>query len=169
MSEPDKLRELLSTLWTPDWICPNCGRPFNDKTQTHTCGPHTVRQYLTRRPTGAVKLYRRFAQLVRELGPVIIVPSKSDVLFQTRLTFAAVDRLTDAGLHGHVVLRRRLDHERFTKIEEVSALELVHHFVMRSVDELDDEVRAWLSEAYTAASDNAGAAPSPLAKPEAEE
>ena len=62
-----------------------------------------------------------------------------------------------------------LDHERFTKIEKVSELEFIHRFVIHSVDELDDEVRAWLSEAYTAASENAGTASSRPMKQETEE
>ena len=154
MSRPDRLKELLSKLWRPDWTCPRCGRPFNDKRHTHTCGDYTVRQYLEGRSDASVELYRRFAEQVRECGPVIIVPEKRRVVFQTRLAFAGVDRLSDDGLEGHLLLRRQVESPRFTKVETVSALEHVHHFMVRSTDDLDHELAAWLTEAYIAASED---------------
>jgi len=49
---------------------------------------------------------------------------------------------------GHVVLARGLESPRFRKIETISARNHVHHFRLSSPDEVDDEVRAWLVEAY---------------------
>ena len=153
MVAPDKLRELLSNLWTPDWRCPRCGRPFNDKQQIHTCGDYTVRQYLEGHSGGAVELYRRFAERIRLCGPIIVVPERHRVVFQTRLVFASVERLSDDGLQGYLVLRRQVDSPRFSNIETVSALEHLHHFLVRGLDDLDDELTAWLTEAYIAASE----------------
>jgi hypothetical protein len=152
MAVPDRLRELLSNLWTLDWTCPRCGRPFNDKRQIHTCGDHTVRQYLEGHSSASVELYRRFAEHVRECGPIIVVPERQRVMFQTRLVFAGVVRLSDGGLEGYLVLRRRVASTCFSKIETVSALEHLHHFLVRTTDDLDDELTAWLTEAYIAAS-----------------
>ena len=51
-------------------------------------------------------------------------------------------------LDGHVVLARRVEHPRFTRIESLSPRNHVHHFRLRDPAEIDDEVRAWLREAY---------------------
>ena len=51
-------------------------------------------------------------------------------------------------LDGHVVLARRLEHPRFTRIESLSPRNHVHHFRLRDPAEIDDEVRGWLREAY---------------------
>ena len=49
---------------------------------------------------------------------------------------------------GHVVLARRLENPRFTKIEYISRRNHVHSFCFYSPEELDSEVLAWLREAY---------------------
>jgi hypothetical protein len=47
-----------------------------------------------------------------------------------------------------VVLARRYEHPRFTKIDYISSRNHVHHFRISGPAEVDDEVRAWLAEAY---------------------
>jgi hypothetical protein len=64
------------------------------------------------------------------------------------MIFAAVYNLTDEFLDGHVVLARRLDSPRFKRIESFSPRNHAHYFRIHSLDELDDEVKSWLEEAY---------------------
>ena len=47
-----------------------------------------------------------------------------------------------------MVLARRLEHHRFTKIESISARNHVHHFRIRAPEEVDAEVMEWLRESY---------------------
>jgi hypothetical protein len=47
-----------------------------------------------------------------------------------------------------VVLARRLEHPRFRRVESFSPRNHVHHFRLAQLDEVDDEVAAWLAEAY---------------------
>jgi len=63
------------------------------------------------------------------------------------MIFSAIT-LTRDGLNGHVVLARRLEHPRFVRIESISPRNHVHHFRIRALSELDDEVLEWLREAY---------------------
>jgi hypothetical protein len=65
------------------------------------------------------------------------------------------DTLHDCGtlarkhwLDGHVVLARRLPHPRFRGIETFSPRNHVHYFRLTSTDDIDDDFRAWLREAY---------------------
>ncbi len=51
-------------------------------------------------------------------------------------------------LKAHVWFKRRLDSPRFDKIEHLGRRDWVHHFHLRSLEDLDDEVRGWLCEAY---------------------
>jgi hypothetical protein len=64
------------------------------------------------------------------------------------MIFAAVNKLSERGLDAHVVLARRLDHPRFTRIQEMSPRCFVHHFRIETIEEIDDEVAEWLREAY---------------------
>ena len=96
-----------------------------------------------------MELFHRFAELVEECAPVMIAPAKTRIGFQARMIFAAVNRLSDRGLHAHVVLSRRLESPRFRRIETLVPQSHVHHFRLQSVEEPDEEVQAWLCEAYS--------------------
>ncbi len=63
------------------------------------------------------------------------------------MSFAAVSLRRDR-MVGHVVLARRLESSRFTRIESISPRNHVHSFSFQSAEELDDEVFSWLREAY---------------------
>ncbi len=129
------------------WTCPRCGRMFANRNQSHSCGHHTVKQHLKGKSAHVRSLYEAFAALVEECGPVSIVAEKTRIGFQVRMIFAAVSLRTD-GLDAHVVLSRRLENPRFTRIELISPRSHVHHFRILSLEQLDDEVARWLKEAY---------------------
>ncbi|MBV8216357.1 MAG: hypothetical protein JOZ08_24325 [Verrucomicrobia bacterium] len=132
----------------PLWKCPKCSREFANRNQEHSCGKYSVEDFLDGKTQKAIAIYRAFEELVFGLGSVRLAPAKTRVGFQARMIFAAVNRLSSDKLQAHVVLARRLESPRFTKIETISARNHVHHFVIESVDQLDDEVLAWLQEAY---------------------
>jgi hypothetical protein len=132
----------------PLWRCPKCSRQFANRNQEHSCGKYTVEKFLSGKGPEAKSLYRAFEKLVLSLGPILLAPAKTRVGFQARMIFAAVNQLTGSKLDAHVVLARALRCPRFTKIENISPRNHVHHFIIRDVRELDDEVAAWLREAY---------------------
>ena len=131
----------------PLWECPKCGRAFANRNQSHSCSSFTLRQHLAGKSPLAIALFRRFAKLVKGCGPVRVLPEKTRIAFQVRMSFAAVSLRRDS-IAGHVVLARRLQNPRFTKIEYISPRNHVHHFRFHSRAGLDSEVFGWLREAY---------------------
>ncbi|HEU4557434.1 MAG TPA: DUF5655 domain-containing protein [Longimicrobium sp.] len=131
----------------PLWTCPRCGRPFANRNQQHSCVAASVDEHLRGKGERAEALYRAFEAAVRECGPVILAPAKTRIGFQVRMIFAAVSVRADR-LNGHVVLARRVEHQRFTRIDSLSPRNHVHHFRLRDPAEVDGEVRGWLCEAY---------------------
>lgn len=129
------------------WNWPKCGRLFANRNQSHFCSQITLREHLSGKTPYAVNLFRDFARLVRRCGRVRIVPEKTRIAFQVRMSFAAVSLRRDR-LVGHVVLARHLRNRRFTKIERISPRNHVHFFCFHSRTELDREVLGWLREAY---------------------
>jgi Domain of unknown function (DUF5655) len=129
------------------WSCPSCGRTFVNRNQTHTCGRQRLEDHLAGRSPEVVALFERFRELVERCGPVEILPEKTRIAFHVRMSFAAV-MLRRAWLDGHVVLARRHEHPRFRRIESFSPRNHLHQFRISSLDELDDEVAAWIAEAY---------------------
>jgi hypothetical protein len=130
------------------WTCTVCRRSFANRNQSHSCGRYSVEDFLKGKSQKALGLYKTFVQAVREQGPVSMAPAKTRVGFQVRMIFAAVNRLSERGLAGHVVLSRRIENPRFTRIDSISPGNHVHHFHIREVAEIDNEVRRWLKEAY---------------------
>jgi hypothetical protein len=78
---------------------------------------------------------------------VIVIPEKTRIAFQVRMSFAQVTP-RKRWLDGHVVLARRLPHPRFRRIDTISPRNHVHHFRLVSPVEVDSDFRAWLREAY---------------------
>jgi hypothetical protein len=92
-------------------------------------------------------LFEALVQLLRRFGPVTVVPEKTRIAFQVRMSFAAVS-VRRAYLVGHFVLARRLEHPRFLRIDTISLRNHVHHFRLAESADLDDDFRAWAREAY---------------------
>ena len=76
-----------------------------------------------------------------------VVPEKTRIAFQVRMSFAAVSLRRDR-IVGHVVLARRLENARFTKVETISPRNHVHSFCFTSRAQMDKEVLSLLREAY---------------------
>ncbi len=129
------------------WRCPACGREFANRNQSHSCGRYDVAAQLDRAAPELRATFERLEEMVRSIGPVTLAPAKTRIGFQVRMIFAAV-QFRRGCLHAHVVLARTLEHPRFVKIECISPHNQVHHFELRSVADVDEEVRAWLREAY---------------------
>jgi hypothetical protein len=129
------------------WKCPKCERPFANRNQSHSCSRFTLEEHFVGKTSHAIDLFQAFAKLVRSCGQVRIIPEKTRIAFQVRMSFAAVSLRRDR-IVGHVVLARRLENRRFTKVEYFSPRNHVHSFCFHSTEEMDSEVLAWLREAY---------------------
>jgi hypothetical protein len=95
-----------------------------------------------------------------ENGPVTVNATKSRITLQAEMRFAAV-ATRRAQLKAHVVLGRRIESPRFTKVEHLPPAYYVHHFELARPEDVDDEVREWLAEAYVRRSRPPAAPPAP--------
>ena len=84
---------------------------------------------------------------MRALGPFELAPTKAQIGFQTNRIFAGV-HLTERGLEGYLDLARKVESPRFRSVSPYTKRLWVHHFVLSSEDELDEEFAGWLGEAY---------------------
>lgn len=145
---PAKSKASATAKLRPLWASPRCGQRFVSPNMWHSCVRMTVGHHLRGRPKEVVDLYRRFARMVRGLGPgVKAVPVKTGIGFMVRVRFAGAT-LQRSGLRGNFWLKRRIDSPRFAKVEFIPPNNYIYSFHVRSLEDLDDEVRAWLAEAY---------------------
>jgi hypothetical protein len=92
-------------------------------------------------------IFDKLSAVARKNGPVTVVPEKTRIAFQVRMSFAAFV-IRRNWVDGHVVLARRLENPRFRRIETFSPRNRLHAFRFESLDDIDDEVAAWFAEAY---------------------
>jgi hypothetical protein len=132
----------------PLWKCPKCGRGFANRNQFHFCSSRTLDEHFVGRDPQVVATFQRLLVAAERSGPVTVVPEKTRVAFQVRMSFAAFT-LRRHWVDGHVVLARRVDSPRFRRIDVISPLNQVHVFRLREPSEVDEEVERWLNEAYS--------------------
>lgn len=132
----------------PLWVCSGCGRSFANRNQSHACGRYDLEHHFQNKPPAMRALYDRFASAVASLGPVTVLPEKTRIAFQVRMSFAQVTPRRQ-WLDGHVVLARRRQHPRFRRIDTISRKNHVHIFRISTPEEIDEEVLSWLKEAYS--------------------
>ena len=80
-------------------------------------------------------------------GPIVVLPEKTRIAFQVRMSFAAVCVRRNF-LVGHFVFGRRVEHPRFLRVETYSPRNHLHAFRIERLSDLDAEFLAWAREAY---------------------
>lgn len=94
---------------------------------------------------------------INSLGPVEMRVTQSQVAFSRRIAFAwawvpaRYLRVRVAPLVLTLALRRRDTSPRWKEVVEPVPGRFTHHLELFSVEEIDDEVRGWLREAWTEA------------------
>lgn len=129
------------------WVCPQCGRGFANRNQSHFCSNVGLEDHFAGREQQVVATFHRLVEAAKKSGPVIVLPEKTRIAFQVRMSYAAFT-LRRRWIDGHVVLARRLHSPRFTRFEFFSPLNQLHAFRLCEPSEVDEEVERWLAEAY---------------------
>jgi hypothetical protein len=130
------------------WTCEQRGRTFASRNQTHTCARlgELDRHFATSEPE-VRETFERVLAAAQSLGPVQVLAEKTRIALHARMSFAAfVPRRRWLG--GHLILARQIASPRFRKIETYSPRNVLHVFRLSAPDEVDEQFRAWLAEAY---------------------
>jgi Domain of unknown function (DUF5655) len=129
------------------WRCPECGRQFANRNQSHACGRHKLSSHFEGKLPAVRAIFDKVLRVARRSGPIVVLPEKTRIAFQVRMSFAAFV-IRRNWVDGHVVLARRLENSRFRRIETFSPRNHLHAFRFESVADVDAEVSSWLAEAY---------------------
>jgi hypothetical protein len=126
------------------WTCPKCGARHVTPNAWHSCGDHSVEEFLAGRDRA---LFDQFERLVARCGPYSLAPAKTRVAFMAQVRFASVNRVGEDFIDVHFVLPRKLASERFRRIEKLGKL-YVHHLRLSARADFDRELQSWLRESY---------------------
>ena len=130
------------------WRCPSCGRAFAARNQTHTCAPlGDLDRHFAASVPAVRATFDRIVGVVTALGPVVVLPQRTRIALQVRMSFAAV-MPRRRWLDGHLVLAEPIASPRFRSVQEFSAHNVLHAFRLSGPDEVDAEFAGWLELAY---------------------
>ena len=131
------------------WTCPACGRQFANLNQSHACAPlgDLDRHHFARASPQVRATFDRVVAVVRGMGPVEVLAEQTRIALHVRMSFAAFMPRRN-WLSGHLVLARRIDSPRFTRVDTYSPGNVVHMFRLSSPADVDEQFAAWLAEAY---------------------
>lgn len=133
------------------WTCPRCDRQFGKANQAHFCVPgNSVERTFEGRPPEQREIYAEIIAHLRSLGPVHEDAVKVGVFLLNERKLAEVRPMARALSLG-LVLPRRIEHPRVLRHYRMGADRTWHTIRLTAVDQVDDELREWLSEGYFAA------------------
>ena len=130
----------------PLWECPECGRGFANRNQSHACGRHALEPHFAGKDEEVRRIYEAFLAMLEGFGPVEMLPEKTRIAFHVRMSFAQLT-VRRRWVLGHLVLARRAEDGPFTKIETISPRNHVHHFRLDAARDVE-RLRGHAREAY---------------------
>lgn len=111
----------------PLWRCEACGRAFANRNQSHACGRHDLESHFAGKPPEMRAIFEAFRAMLERFGPVIVLPEKTRIAFQHRMSFAQLT-VRRNWVDGHFVLARRAEDPLFTRVETFSPRNHLHQF-----------------------------------------
>jgi hypothetical protein len=108
-----------------------------------------VDDYYAARPDWERPIFEAIREHLEVVGEVRVEAVEVGIFFKRSRTFAEL-RPKRERLALSVLLSRRLRHPRVVRRWEGAALRGAYFFDLRTPDDVDDEIRDWLTEAYLA-------------------
>jgi hypothetical protein len=130
------------------WTCPSCGKRFVTRNMSHSCGHHTVEQFMEGKGPQAWAFWQRLQEMVGQCGPYTVVANKTRLAFMVRARFAGMSAVSEGGISFAFWLKEQIDSPRFRKVAHYGGRDWVYYLRVTSLDELDEEVQAWLCRSY---------------------
>jgi uncharacterized protein DUF5655 len=132
----------------PLWVCPACRRQFGKRNQSHDCEPAmSLEEYFSSGPERERPIFDAVMAHLATVGPVHVEPVSVGIFLKRHRSFAEL-RPMQRWVALSFSLSRRMDHPRITRKVVPYGGRYFHVVNLREPDDLDDEVRAALTEAY---------------------
>jgi hypothetical protein len=130
------------------WICPDCGRRFGRRGQSHECAPAlTLEEYFATADPRERPIFEAVAGHLRSLGEVHVEAVAVGIFLKRNGGFVELRPLT-RWVALSFPLDRRLDDPRIARVPVRSGSRWYHVVNLRDAVDVDDQVRDWLSQAW---------------------
>jgi hypothetical protein len=132
------------------WTCPDCRRRFGREGQGHDCAPAlTLDEYFATGPPFEPPVFEAVRAHLEGVGPVYIEPVSIGIFFKRRRVVVQLRPMARWVAVGFI-MGRRLESPRLARKVEGSGTRWWHVVNVRVAEEVDDQLRGWLTEAYLA-------------------
>jgi hypothetical protein len=133
------------------WTCPACDREFGRVHQAHVCVPGcSLEECFAGRPPVQREIYAELVAELATLGPVHLDVVRVGVFVKRQRKLAEI-RPMARSLSLELVLPRVVDDPRVVRTIRLPGDRTVHVVRLTGRRDVDEQVRDWLAEAYTAA------------------
>jgi hypothetical protein len=130
------------------WVCPNCEREFASANQAHVCVPGiTVSELLRRHPSWVSEIYNAVIEHLTTLGPVHEDAVNVGIFLKSDRKIASFRPRVRSVLLSFF-LPYELTDPRVARALPVAAGRIAHMINLTNADQVDDQLREWLTEAY---------------------
>ena len=132
----------------PGWTCPECGRLFRRAGQSHECAPAMgLEEYFATGPPWERPVFESVLAHLETIGPVHVEPVSVGIFLKRAQSFAQLRPMT-RWVALSFRLPRAVRSPRMAR-KVVAYGPSYHHVVnLRVPEDVDDDVRQWLTEAY---------------------
>ena len=130
------------------WVCPRCRKLYWQANTWHSCGDHTVDQFLEGKGPRALSYWEKLKEMVTTCGPHTLVANKTNVGFMVLVRFVGVSAISERGMTMNFWLKERIESHRFAKVEYLLHRDWLYSLRITSLDQMDDELQGWLCRAY---------------------
>jgi len=132
------------------WTCPDCGREFARARQSHGCSPALgLDEYFATGPVFERPVFEAVAGHLRTVGEVRIEAVQVGIFFKRSRTFAELRPMRDR-VRLSLLMSRPVESPRVVRTLGLGARRQVVYVDLRRPEDVDDELRAWLTESYQA-------------------
>ena len=132
---------------TGNWICPNCGRNFARKNQSHSCELFSIKEHHLKKATPlTIQLYNKFVSIFQDFDPILIEPLKNIIAIKKNSQFLTI-QIQKMALK--IIFR---SHTLFSSprliLMPVQEKLNYYRFKIQKMDEIDEELTDWMHQAY---------------------
>lgn len=132
------------------WVCPECGRQFGRARQGHECAPAmSLEDYFATGPPHERPVFDAVMAHLDEIGPVHVEPLSVGIFLKRSGRFATL-RPMQRWVALSFSLPQRISHPRITRKVIEYGGRYWHVANLRGPEDLDDDLRDHLTEAYFA-------------------
>ena len=130
------------------WTCPACHRRFGRTGQAHECAPAiTLQGYFSTGPARERPIFEAVMRRLDPLGPVHVEPVSVGILLKRTRSFAELRPMVRWEALWLMLPRVVVD-PRISRTVEASARRVGHVIRLYEPEDVDEDVGAWLAEAY---------------------